>query len=92
VADRHALAAEQKIPVGRGRTRHAGRLAFDLPLIVLTLDDLVDPADVMDAVLLGPFIAGRQPVSHSRGVDIGEMHRYRRVGSRSITKVFRRAR
>jgi len=40
-------------------------LPFDLPPIVVTLDDLDDPADVIDAVLLGPFIAGRQPVSRS---------------------------
>jgi hypothetical protein len=40
-------------------------LPLDLPPIVVTLDDLDDPADVIDAVLLGPFIAGRQPVSHS---------------------------
>ncbi len=34
-----------------------------LPPIVVNLDDSADPADVLDAVLLGPFVAGAQPAA-----------------------------
>jgi len=41
----------------------------NLPPIVVTIDDLDEPADVIDAVLLGPFVAGLQPVARSARIE-----------------------
>ncbi len=37
------------------------------PPIVVALDDADEPADVIDALVLGPFVAGRQPAARSVG-------------------------
>lgn len=44
-------------------------MAFTLPTTSVALSDHNSPGDVIDAIFLGPFLAGEQPVAHARSVE-----------------------
>lgn len=44
-------------------------MTFALPTTTVNLSDSCTPTDVIDAIFLGPFLAGDQPVAASRRID-----------------------